>query len=153
MLFATHLLAGIVVGVLVTTLFSVTHPIIFFFILCLGALLPDIDHPKSFLGRKLWFLSWIFNTIAGHRGLFHSFFIAGSLFFLLFSLEYKEIGIAISLGYTVHLFLDMLTKEGVPLFWPFRRRLKGIVKTGGFFELLFIILLFFILIFLIKYTL
>src|ERR1035437_2397556 len=37
-----------------------------------GSLLPDIDHPKSWVGKRLRPLSTIIAAILGHRGATHS---------------------------------------------------------------------------------
>ena len=40
------------------------------------------------------------------------------------------------------LFLDCFTKSGVALFWPFRYKIKGFVKSGGIIEdVVFVLLL------------
>src|SRR5512145_1946750 len=38
----------------------------------LGSLLPDIDHPQSWAGRKLRPLSVPLSLLVGHRGITHS---------------------------------------------------------------------------------
>ena len=40
-----------------------------------GSLLPDIDEPNSFIGKKVKPISKIIKWTAGHRGLFHTFLI------------------------------------------------------------------------------
>ena len=100
----------------------------------LGGLTPDIDKP----GSKLWShipaggcLSRIINPFfaGGHRHLTHSLLglaIFGGLIRLL--LEVLPLGDAIDstivfigfmVGFASHIATDMLTKDGVPLFFPF----------------------------------
>jgi len=38
-----------------------------------GALLPDVDHPQSSIGRILFFISDFLNARFGNRQLIHSF--------------------------------------------------------------------------------
>jgi len=46
----------------------------------LGSLLPDIDSPHSYIGRKFWPVSWVVSSAVRHRGVTHSLF---ALLFLL----------------------------------------------------------------------
>ena len=53
---------------------------------CLGvaaaaSLAPDLDSPKSFLGRGIWPVSWTVKSLIGHRGFTHSL-MASLLVFL-----------------------------------------------------------------------
>ena len=36
-----------------------------------GSVLPDIDEPRSFIGRKLWFISYFINKAFKHRTVTH----------------------------------------------------------------------------------
>jgi len=92
--------------------------------LALGALMPDIDEPRSTIGRVLFPISWGIRIFLhwGHRQQTHSFL--GLFFFalLMFPLFFAEPAwwLAFSFGYLSHLVSDMMTKSGVPLFWPSR---------------------------------
>jgi len=56
-----HIIIGLLFGIGFTT-----HPTDLFFIM-VGSLLPDIDHPRSMLGRFNIFSSWM-----THRGFSHT---------------------------------------------------------------------------------
>ena len=114
----------------------------------LTCLLPDIDHPKSFLGQRL---SWISKPIArafGHRGFTHSLLAVGLGIWGLaqFQAPGPLSGVmkdALIVGYLSHLLGDWLTPAGIPLFWPWRRRfrLPGLpLKSGGGYEKAFCLL-------------
>ncbi|VFS82973.1 Inner membrane protein ydjM [Raoultella planticola] len=84
----------------------------------LTCLLPDIDHPKSFLGQRL---SWISKPVArafGHRGFTHSLlavFGAITLFYLKVPESWFVPADAVQglvLGYLSHILADMLTPGG-----------------------------------------
>lgn len=86
----------------------------------LTCLLPDIDHPKSFLGQRL---KWISKPIArafGHRGFTHSLLAVFALLatFYLKVPEGRFIPAdalqGMVLGYLSHILADMLTPAGVP---------------------------------------
>ncbi|ANU20341.1 hypothetical protein BBI15_08985 [Planococcus plakortidis] len=103
----------------------------------IGALLPDICHGSSTIGRKLPFLSKIINGLFGHRTFTHSL-----LFLLLAVLLFETVGLHEALaagaivGMASHLVLDMATKRGVKLLFPLRItvRLPLTTSTGSFVE-------------------
>jgi len=130
----------------------------------LGALLPDIDHPRALLAQwkpagrggplGLWRLiqplvlpSLLVRETLGHRGALHSI-LAGVA--VCTAVEYLAIitvapgfGRALAWGYAAHLLADMLTRRGVPIAWPFTRRRVGFprpitVRTGGFGEAIYL---------------
>lgn len=95
----------------------------------LTCLLPDIDHPKSFLGQRL---KWVSKPIArafGHRGFTHSLLAVFALL-ATFYLKVPDTWIipadalqGMVLGYLSHIVADMLTPRrsltvAVPLAFP-----------------------------------
>lgn len=96
----------------------------------LGSLLPDIDHPQSYLGRRLPFLSVPIFKLFGHRGFTHSFLSLGLL--TIASAFYWSVNPlffgGILLGYFSHLLADMCTPSGVPLLYPDKTRFKFFKK-------------------------
>lgn len=100
----------------------------------LAGLLPDLDHPQSLLGRRLWPVAWTLNKAFGHRSALHS--LAALLLVALAARallpDWWQI---VAVGYASHLLADALTVAGVPLLWPlkFRFRFLGI-RTGGIIE-------------------
>lgn len=105
-----------------------------------GSLLPDIDHPQSFVGRRLWLISRPLSRIIGHRGLTHSLLaLAGGTWLLLKGLHLNVYMVqALALGYLSHLAGDWLTPSGIPLLWPWRRRFVSPMSfaCGGQMEIL-----------------
>ena len=102
-----------------------------------GALIPDICHGSSTIGRRFTFVSKIISALFGHRTFTHS------LLFLLLALAlFETIGLneALSAGIIVgmvsHLLLDMATKRGIKLLFPLRVtvRLPLTTSTGSFTE-------------------
>lgn len=110
----------------------------------LGSLAPDLDHPESMLGKRLFFISLPLAGLLGHRGLTHSL-LAGVLATLGLG-WYLQTGnivpwmVAFLLGYLSHLVGDWMT-GGVPLLWPSKRRFRApfAFQTGGIFERVFAI--------------
>jgi inner membrane protein len=86
-----------------------------------GALLPDLDHPKSWVGRRARPLSTIMAGLLGHRGVTHSALAVAALFVVLLHAGYRRAGVsALAVGYASHLAADMLTPRGLRLAWPLR---------------------------------
>ncbi len=134
----THLLFGILLGIFYLDYFKFSgNKVLFFIIIGLASLLPDIDHPNSIIGRKIKPISSIINFLFGHRKLLHSiFFLAavGLLSFLLWPLYF----IPTFIGLLSHILLDTLSKEGLNLLYPFNIiDIKGFIKVGGLIENLF----------------
>lgn len=95
-------------------------------IIVFASLLPDIDHTRSIIGKAFLPLSRALNRRYGHRTITHSLaaliFLTGSLsviqnaFFPSIQV-YQVFGLA----YGSHLLLDMITVQGIPLFYPFKK--------------------------------
>jgi inner membrane protein len=86
-----------------------------------GSLLPDIDHPRSWVGRRTRPVSSAIAATLGHRGITHSVIAIVALAWLLLHAGYRWTGIAaLSVGYLSHLAADMLTPQGLRLLWPMR---------------------------------
>lgn len=92
----------------------------------LGSLLPDIDEPRSFIGRRFSLISRIFSVSFSHRGFTH---------FLIFPLIFVGLGtifahaiitpclFALAYGVLLHQVGDMLTISGIPhYFFPLSRK-------------------------------
>ncbi len=89
----------------------------------LGAALPDIDHPKSHLGRRFRFTSKVVNKAFGHRTFTHSLLFCFGVFYLLMQWN-LSIAVGAFSGILSHILLDMLTpfSEGVALLYPIKKR-------------------------------
>ncbi|HWX49146.1 MAG TPA: metal-dependent hydrolase [Roseomonas sp.] len=102
----------------------------------LGALLPDVDHPKSWVGKRLRPVSHLFATLLGHRGVTHSLVAVVGCAVLLLS---QNVPLAITaplvVGYLSHLAADLLTPGGLRLAWPLRGTYAlPLCRTGSPFE-------------------
>ncbi|PHN00780.1 metal-dependent hydrolase [Flavilitoribacter nigricans] len=95
-------------------------------VMAIASLLPDIDHPKSIIGRSLKPIARAINRRWGHRTITHSAVALVSSTFL-FALIEKSISGSSPLAliyffaYFSHLLLDMVTLMGVPLLYPFSK--------------------------------
>jgi inner membrane protein len=99
----------------------------------LGAMLPDVDHPKSWVGRRLRPVSTPIAKLLGHRGVTHSLAAAAGCTWLLWRHGLPRAELApVVVGYLSHLAADLLTPGGLRLAWP----LKGtwalpLCRTGS----------------------
>jgi len=91
-----------------------------------GALIPDIDYTKSMIGKIFRPISKYLNRRFGHRTITHSILaMFGSFLFCAFIestfWNHTTVSKIYLLGFFSHLILDMMTVQGVPLFYPFLR--------------------------------
>lgn len=115
----------------------------------LGALLPDIDHKGSILGRRFKIISGPLSLLQGDTALLpwseetHSRGITHSIWAVLVAIYFMNDSatwlFALSFGFLCHLVGDMLTPAGVRIFWPinYHFRLPITFTTGGVVEHLF----------------
>ena len=97
-----------------------------------GSLLPDIDHPKSWLGQRLRPLSTLAAAMFGHRGITHS---AAALLACVWGLVQggapRWVVAPLAVGALSHLAADLLTPSGLRLAWPLRRTWALPLCTSG----------------------
>jgi len=91
----------------------------------LGSLLPDIDEPQSYIGKRTMIVSNILKMVFGHRGATHYLIVPlsiliGSIILYQFNTLYGYLVAGVAYGYLFHLFGDMLTISGIrKFFFPF----------------------------------
>ncbi len=121
---------------------SPTDPI-YLGLAALGSLLPDIDHPKSWVGRHARPVSTAIAATLSHRGLTHSLIaVAGIIALLTHSATRGGGTSALAVGYLSHLGADMLTPKGLRLAWPFPGTWGlPLCRTGSPMETIIVILL------------
>jgi len=129
----THILGGITAGLAFAQI-SNYDPLILVGSSVIGALIPDICHSGSKIGRTFRITSKVVNKIFGHRSFTHSL-----LFLLLMSvvmntyISNESITAGVLLGMVSHYLLDMATKNGIKLFFPLKItvRLPLTTRTGS----------------------
>ena len=140
MIFLTHLLAGIFAVAYFGHYFGIhastnSEKIVAIATAILFSILPDIDMVKSKAGRHLQPFSTLIAFVFRHRGFMHSFIFASVVYFGTRYLFSPAIAAAAAIGYSSHLILDSLTKEGIMPLSPLSKlRLRGFIRTGGIFE-------------------
>ena len=96
---------------------------IFLIAVVFGSLLPDIDEPNSYIGRRFSFIAFPLKILGvKHRTLTHYLIFPLFIFLISFFLEgvYKLIAVGIAFGVLMHDVGDLLTKSGIKcFFYPF----------------------------------
>ncbi|MBB5173669.1 metal-dependent hydrolase [Texcoconibacillus texcoconensis] len=104
--------------------------------IAIGSLLPDIDEPKSFIGRKCPFVSNFLKRVFGHRGLTHSALITAIIFMVSEQFDSTIIS-GLAYGYLFHVLGDFFSRRGVALLAPLsKKRFAAPItyKTNGWGE-------------------
>lgn len=121
-----HLTGGIVFTGLFCSFFSVNifaSPV-FITATLFGSILPDIDHTKSWIGKSFYPVAKYLSVNYGHRTITHSVFFLAAICIISLFVERnfrEDYSITIILFFSVfsHFIFDMVTLQGIPLFYPF----------------------------------
>lgn len=132
MMAKTHAATAILAGAILN------KDIAYITILVLSALMPDIDHPKSFINRKLEVTKPI-GLIVSHRGILHTLWFA-LIYGIGFAYFFPGYALPAMIGYGIHIAGDVLTKEGISILRPFPPKIHGFIRTGGITEMIFLFL-------------
>jgi inner membrane protein len=122
MMARSHVVVGVAAWVVAAPLLQVSalDPL-YLGLAAIGSLLPDVDHPKSWVGRRTRPVSTALAAALGHRGMTHSAIAAVLLGLLLMHAGFhRGVVSALAVGYLSHLGADMLTPQGLRLAWPLR---------------------------------
>lgn len=139
MMAASHIALGAASFGISAHLAGVQAPPEAFAIAALGALLPDIDHPHSWAGRRFKWISIPLAAVIGHRGLTHSLLAVIAGLAGLAMLGMGHLAAPLVIGYLSHLAADACTPSGVPLLWPMKKRFSlSLVETGSWQEVVLV---------------
>lgn len=125
MLKRTHL----VIGFFVTLYFLpyVNNKLIFFPVLMIASLIPDIDSLIS--PKKDYKILRAFKS-KSYKDFMHSYTLC-IILSLLLAFFYPILALPFFIGYSFHLFFDSLTVPGTTPFWPLKIKSKGFIVPGG----------------------
>lgn len=120
-------------------------PVVLTFLI-VGSLLPDIDHPRSFLSRQPYLFKRTSRGVSNfvtHRGIVHSLLavlIAAAVVWVI-AMFYHWETLAVAcffLGFVSHLSADSLNPTGIKWLQPFNKaKVKDGIRTGSATEKLF----------------
>lgn len=125
----THIIGGITAS-LAYAQFVGESPLVMVGAGIVGALLPDICHTGSRIGKRLPVVSKIISTVFGHRTFTHSllFLMIVSILMNTF-ITSATVKAGVIVGMVSHYLLDMATKNGIQLFFPVRFTVRFPVTT------------------------
>jgi inner membrane protein len=127
MLGRNHLVTSMAVAALLSQPQGV-EAVEFFGGVAVGSLLPDIDHPRSLIGRVSFGVADLIHRVYGHRTVTHSLLAIMLLGITAYITghwgNYFTRGLL--MGYLLHLVGDYLTTQGVPWFWPYNKERDSI---------------------------
>jgi inner membrane protein len=122
----THFVIGLALALLFLP--HINYKLVFFPIVLICALLPDIDSPNSYFGHHNVFRPMQF--LVKHRGIFHSLTLC-ILVSIVLAFVLPIAAFPFFLGYSSHLLADSFTQDGITPFWPWKRTINGLLTTGG----------------------
>lgn len=134
--------------------------LVYIYFAYLGSLFPDIDMRGSYISKKFPLLHKSIGKKFRHRGFTHSLISVSMLSYTLELLIYYTQNNIVFLcassgfvvGYVSHICLDLITKEGVEIFYPLSINFSILpIKTSSKTEKLFAKALNFAVIFLLGY--
>lgn len=110
-----------------------------------GAILPDLCHAGSKIGRRFPLAAGVIRLLFGHRTVTHSllFLSLAALLLYTYASGYPAIRDGCFIGMISHLILDAATVRGIQLLWPIdlRVRLPLYTRTGSLIEFALFLLL------------
>lgn len=120
MMYKSHLTVSACVAIPVLSVFN-EITVVSLAGVALGSLLPDIDTPKSYIGRRLYPIAYILNKQFEHRGLIHSLIPVVALAIL--GLLFHSIFLAtMALGFLLHLVEDGFSLSGIRWLQPIKKK-------------------------------
>ena len=99
--------------------------------------MPDLDTPRSWLGKRLKIISIPLGTLIGHRGFSHSLAATLLLVAALLYATHNNVPVVggLAIGYMSHLLGDYLTPQGIPFLWPQKDHYSmALFATGSVLE-------------------
>ena len=132
----THIIGGLAASLAFAQVTSY-DPVLLVGAGVIGAVLPDICHGGSKIGRAFPMVSKVINGLFGHRSFTHSLLFLMIVAVLLHSFVANEsVTAGILVGMASHLVLDMATRNGIKLFFPLKIRVRFplTTRTGGTVE-------------------
>ncbi|RFB13646.1 metal-dependent hydrolase [Bacillus sp. HNG] len=136
MRYKTHIVSSLTLGAGISIITHYPFHIGYVVGISIGSLLPDIDEPNSFIGRRSMGLATYINKKYGHRGITHSLF-AWILISIVCLIIPSPLTLGISLGYLFHLLGDFFSVRSIPVFAPLnynRPKISITYRTGSITE-------------------
>lgn len=136
MRYPSHIMVSLCIGAATAAYTNLPFTVSYTAGVVIGSLLPDIDEPNSYVGRRSFGMSTKVKEAFGHRGMTHSLVVWGAVAAIVLIESSSLFSLGFLLGYLFHILEDFLSIQGVPLLWPFQtKRYKlPLYRTGGIVE-------------------
>lgn len=137
MRYHTHVVTSLALGACIASYASFPFTIGYASGVVIGSVLPDIDEPKSFIGRRSLGVSNQVKKAYGHRGMTHSVLVWAVIAAVFIAQSPSLFTYGFIIGYLLHIVEDFFSVQGVPLFWPIQtKRYKSFItyRTAGLLE-------------------
>lgn len=139
MMYPTHVVFGMACYMAASRVLGLPNEGLEIAAAAVGALLPDFDSPRTYLGRRLKIISVPLYHLIGHRTWSHS--VTAALLFAGLVAYASSSNVALvsglGIGYLSHVLGDWLTPHGIPFLWPLREERYASplpFRTGGVTE-------------------
>jgi len=130
MRYSTHISTGILAGIV---LYGPNPNAII--LTGIGAVVPDIDSPYSFINKPFTHAKPKRNGILRHRGIMHTIWpplLIWGAYYYFFGNNYI---FPFVIGYILHLIFDAMTPSGIKPFYPILPfKVKGKIRTGSWVD-------------------
>ncbi len=142
----THMVFGILLALFVLDFRGTSSWTLYLIGAFLGAILPDVDHPKSYFNNKvpqiLKPMTQVLSRTLKHRGVMHSIFPLIIIFAITLYWSSNSFLFGLFVGYLSHLLIDGFTVQGTNFLNPITTlRLSGFIETGTTSEVFLFVLL------------
>lgn len=109
--------------------FTFKEMLFYYAFIVIGSVLPDIDTPYSYLGKRLRPISDIIYKTLGHRSATHSIIIITIAFFVgVLIWDINAIIVGLLIGTLIHILGDTATPQGVCIAWPLNKKRYKLLK-------------------------
>ncbi|KPC97989.1 Inner membrane protein YdjM [Geobacillus sp. BCO2] len=120
MRYSSHVIASLCLGAAVSAHTTLPFTAAYTAGLVIGSLLPDIDEPSSYVGRRSFGVSDKIKEAFGHRGMTHSLIAWGVLAALVWRDSASPFAMGLVLGYLFHIVEDFFPSRECRCFGRFR---------------------------------
>lgn len=114
---------------------------LYFVVIMDAAILSDIEHTNSKMGRKFYPIALLLSLFIKHRTFTHSLLFAFIIFVFakLLPTYFSAAMYGVFIGIVSHILADGITNEGIYLLYPYNKRLRFLpyqlcIKTNGKME-------------------
>jgi inner membrane protein len=130
----SHVVSACLIGSLPILMLPFDYETGVLYLMCLaaGAIVPDIDEYRSWIGKRMYAVSFIVHFGLGHRTLTHNYILgmSGALVSWFYFKNVYAVGFFV--GMLTHILTDEMTGNVPGAYLPFSRRFSTVPKSMQF---------------------